>query len=176
MNTPTLKELRSHQTAPLQAFSKMPKDTKIRTMRTVKAIARNEGKRIIVANTESFNHHSGHKSDMFGIFDALAIECEHAPSLVVDHGLETYLASFRHTRYRGLQACGSDWQSHIEKLRENIETCALWLSSGNSTIELWGWRKVLRKKQRVIRPRVQVITLEFLMGKEKAEVVELFKD
>ena len=173
--TPSLTELRSHRTAPLQAFSKMG-NTKIKTMRTIKSIARYQGKRLIVADTESFNHHSGCKKDMFGIFDALAIEAEHAPSLVVDAGMETYFSSFRNAKFRGIQACATDWQPHIEKLKENIETCALWLAPGNSTIELWGWRKVKRGGRRVYRPKVQLITLNFLMGTEKAEIVELFKD
>ena len=174
---PTLKELKASKTAPLQSFSKM-KDTKIKTMRTVKAIARHQGKRLIISNVESFGHHKGlvHKKDMFGIFDALAIESEHNRSLILDAGMEAYYSSFKGAKFRGLQACGTDWQSHIEKLRENVETCALWLAPGNSTIELWGWRRVKRNGHRVFRPRMQLITLEFLLGKEKADVIELFKD
>ena len=172
---PTLAELRGHPTAPLQSFSKMPKDTKIRTMRTVKAISRNQGKRVIIANVESYNAHSGRKSDMFGIFDAVAIECDYDPRLVIDN-MEGYLNGFSNQRIRALQACGGDWQSHITKLRENIETCALWLAAQNTTLELWGWRKIKRGSRRVIRPRLQLITLDFLLEKESAIVHEVFLD
>ena len=178
-NLPTLRELRKHRTAPLQPFSKMG-NTKIKTIQTVKSIARYQGKRVVVGDTESFNHHSGHKKDMFGIFDALAIESKHTPSLVLDAGMDAYLASFTQSCFRGIQACGNDWQEHIRKLRDgrNIETCALWLSAGTTTIELWGWRKVKRSgfSMKVYRPRVQVITLAFLLGHEPAKIIEIFQD
>lgn len=160
MNQLCLKELRSHNLYPIQPFSEM-KGTKIKTIRTVKSIARHQGHKIMVANVESFNHHSGHKKDLFGIFDALAVESCGDGS----------------TKIRGLQACGgNDWQEHVRKLKENILTCGLWLAAGNTTIELWGWRKVKRKGQRVFRPRMQVITLAFLKGEEGGHATEVFAD
>ena len=171
---PTLKELRDKHS--LQSFSQMPKDTKLKTMRTIKAIARSQQNvKTKVANTESFNAHSGCKSDMYGIIDALATECHYNPAAIVD-GMDEYLRSFQGTTYRAIQACGQDWQPHIRKLQENAETCAMWLSGGNATLELWGWRKVLRGKRKVIRPRVQFITLAFLLGDEEPEIIEVFQD
>lgn len=160
MNQLCLKELRTHKLHPIQPFSEM-KGTKIKTIRTVKAIARHQSTKIMVANVESFNHHSGHKKDLFGIFDALAVERRADGTVLI----------------RGLQACGSnDWQEHIRKLQENILTCELWLAAGNTTIELWGWRKVKRKGHRVFRPKMQLITLAFLKGKETGKAVEVFGD
>ena len=176
MSSLLLSELKADPVAPLQSFSRMPNDTKIRTMRTVKAIARKEGKRLIVSNVESFNHHSGCKKDMFGIIDAVAIECHYCPELVLSDDLGAYYQSFQGTRIRGLQACGRDWGQHVKKLQESIETVAMWLSAGNTTFELWGWRKVKRRGQQVYRPRVQLITVPFLLGKEPAVVNEVFED
>lgn len=176
MSSLLLSELKADPVAPLQSFSRMPKDTKIRTMRTVKAIARKEGKRLIVSNVESFNHHSGCKKDMFGVIDAVAIECNYSPELVLGDDIAAYYQSFQGTKIRALQACGNDWGQHIRKLRGNIETVALWLSAGSTTFELWGWRKVKRRGQRVYRPRVQLITVPFLLGNEPAVVNEVFED
>lgn len=173
---PTLAELRSHPTVSLQPFSST-RSTKIRSMRVIKALARYEGKRIIVSNAEASEVHRGIqlKRDMYGIIDAIATESNHEPGLVMD-SYESYLRSFQGTNIRAIQACATDWQPHIEKLKENIETCALWLSAPNTTLELWGWRKVKRGNRRVIRPRLQLITLDFLLEKEPAIVCEVFLD
>ncbi len=171
---PKLKELKSNRVAPLQSFSKMG-NTRIKTMRTVKAIARHQGKRLIVADVESFNHHSGCKKDMFGIFDAIAIECDYNPGEIFGN-LSSYFEGFKNTKIRALQACATDWNPHINKLKENSETCALWLSAGNTTLELWGWRKVKRNGRSVYRPKVQLITVGFLLGNEDGKVIEVFQD
>lgn len=139
---------------PIGSFSTMG-DTKMKTIKTVRAIAAADGRRILVANVESMNPHTGHKKDMFGIFDALAVDGK---------------------TFRGLQACGTDWNEHVQKLKENIETCRRWLAPGNSTIELWGWRRVKRRGQKVFRPRVQVITLGYLQGTEPGKPTEIFED
>ena len=139
---------------PIGSFSGMG-DTKMKTIKIVRAIAAADGRRILVANVESMNPHTGKKKDMFGIFDALAVDG---------------------ATFRGLQACGTDWNPHVEKLRENVETCRRWLRPGNSTIELWGWRRVKRKGRMVFRPRLQVITLDFLEGREMGKPSEVFED
>lgn len=87
----------------------------------------------------------GHKSDLFGIFDAIAMD---GSSII------------------GLQACtGSDFKAHFEKITvEKMDNAKLWLESGGK-IELWGWRKLKAKrggKLMLWHPRVQEITLKDL--------------
>lgn len=72
---------------------------------------------------------------------------------------------------RGIQACGTDWTPHIEKLK--YEVCSLklkwWLESEPlSTLELWGWRqlKVPGRNSKEWWPRIQLITPEFIWGDE----------
>ena len=132
------------------------KGSKSKTWYTIAAMARATGTRMIKHNAESFNHHSGKSSDAFGIFDIIAVE--------------------KNGKIRGIQACMRDWQDHIRKLQNHRETCEIWLSSGVTTIELWGWRKVKRKGQMVWRPRVQLVTLAFLDGKEPPTWWEVFSD
>jgi hypothetical protein len=132
------------------------KGSKAKTWRTVKAIARAQGTPLLLHNAESTNSHTGYKSDAFGILDIIAIEPD---------------------RIRGIQACMTDWQPHIEKLREHRETCARWLSPHlPTTLELWGWRKVKRGGRSTWRPRVQLITLGFLDGIEEPRMLEVFAD
>lgn len=171
MNQYRLSNLKKYHLGSLGAI----KGTKAKTIRTIRAIARHDKKRCIVADCESFNHHSGHKKDLFGVFDALAIELDYEPSLVLD-SMETYLKSLTNGRLRYIQACATDWQPHIQKLKENIETCAICLAVPGSSIELWGWRKVKRGGKRAYRPKVQIITLNFLLEKSKPDVFELFLD
>jgi hypothetical protein len=130
------------------------KGSKAKTWHTVQAIARADGIPLLMHNAESYNHHSGKKADAFGILDIIAIEPD---------------------RIRGIQACGQDWQPHLDKFRDNRRTVARWLSPAlPTTLELWGWRKVKRRGQMVWRPKVQMVTLAFLDGDEPATMVEVF--
>jgi len=144
-------------------------DTKSKTRRLLQCLARYDHQGIDLGplfrcgDVESYSNHGGvkRKNDLYSIFDLQVIE----PGVI-----------------RGIQACAGDWQPHIEKLREHLETCELWLSSGATTIELWGWRKVKRfrkgqtkgKKMSTYRPRLQYITMDFLKGLEPAEIIEVF--
>lgn len=88
------------------------------------------------------NRNVGYRSDLFGIFDAIAMG---------NGGII------------GLQACGSDFKAHLDKiLLEKRENSLQWLRS-RGKIELWGWRKVVKKrggKAMVWAPRIKKITLE----------------
>lgn len=150
--TLTLSQLRQDQWLKLGDY----KGSKAKTWHTIKAIARANKTPILMHNAESFNHHSGCKSDAFGILDLIVVE----PA-----------------RIRGIQACSADWQPHIRKLQEHQETVKRWLSPAlPTTLELWGWRKVKRKGQMTWRPRVQIITLAFLDGNEEPTWWEPFID
>ena len=152
---PTLRELKLGKIADIPHKSK--------TVRLVKALARYHGYEVMVADVERFERHSGRTHDLFGIIDVLAIQGD---------------------LHRGIQVCGTDWQAHITKFRdETTLSCKRWLASEYRTLELWGWRKVcaLRKDgtkstQKVWMPRVQLITWEFLMGHEKPEMIDIFAD
>ena len=146
---PTLKELK------LGSIASIPHKSK--TIRLVKALARHHGYEVMVADVERRESHSGHTHDLFGIIDVLVVQGD---------------------LHRGIQVCGSDWQPHIEKFRdERVMSCKRWLESPYRTLELWGWRKVCavkadgtKSKQKVWTPKVQLITWEFLMGNEKAQM------
>lgn len=104
---------------------------------------------------EHFNSHVGPygvRQDLFGIIDILALD---------------YAVGVR-----GIQVCGTDWQSHIKKFREErLQECENWLKTPGTTLELWGWRKVKVKrggKQMVWKPRVQAITLDFLLEENES--------
>ena len=70
-----------------------------------------------------------------------------------------------------IQACGADFAAHKRKILQ-CEYAIEWLKSGKcecgiqmSHIELWGWRKVLKKrggKLKVWSPRVEKITVDAL--------------
>lgn len=139
-------------------FSTLNRQSK--TMAVIKALARHHGFQAACSIAESFNHHSGTKKDMFGFIDVVAIDP---------------------TWTRGVQVCGSDWQPHIRKFREECPiACARWLASPYRILELWGWRKVKAVKKdgtkgqrSVWMPRIQVITQGFLDGKEKPWMIGL---
>ena len=132
-----------------------------KTINLIKALARRDGYQVSVAIAESMNPHSGHKKDLFGIIDLVAIE----PTLT-----------------RGIQVCGSDWQPHIRKLQdEGMVACTRWLASPYRTLELWGWRKVAminkdgkKQSRQIWMPKLQLITLPFLAGLEDAVLSDPF--
>lgn len=152
---PTIKELK------LGTIANIPHKSK--TIRLIKALARHHGYTVMVADVERRESHSGRTHDLYGIIDLLAIQGE----LV-----------------RGIQVCGTDWQPHIRKFREErMEACDRWLSSELRTLELWGWRKVCgykkdgtRAASKVWSPKVQVITWEFLRGNEQPLMIDVLSD
>lgn len=64
--------------------------------------------------------------------------------------------------FLGIQVCGIDWVEHVEKItKEYRENTVCWLESGGR-IELWGWRKVKKKrggKLMIWRPRIADVLL-----------------
>jgi len=67
---------------------------------------------------------------------------------------------------RAIQACGTDWQPHIDKLRYEVDQgkLAWWLSDPKRSLELWGWRQLAIPGQKTKEwwPRIQLITPEFI--------------
>jgi hypothetical protein len=64
------------------------------------------------------------KVDLFNIIDLL----------VLDGGI------------LGIQVCGSDFSSHVNKIRDDEKENTLeWLRSGGK-LQIWGWRKLKKKR------------------------------
>lgn len=86
----------------------------------------------------------GHRSDLFGIFDIVAIK----------------------DRITGIQTCCSGQAEHYRKITEQHCAPALkWLSSGGR-IELWYWRKVKVKrggKREIWEPAIREITFDDIL-------------
>jgi hypothetical protein len=85
----------------------------------------------------------GKKIDLFGIIDIIAL----TPTGVM-----------------GLQSCGPDFSAHFKTITvdKRIESLR-WLSTPGTSLELWGWRKLLKKKggkQKIWVPRIHVFTLD----------------
>lgn len=81
------------------------------------------------------------KFDLFGIIDIIALY----PDGVC-----------------GIQVCGSDWNEHIQKIKESPNTLK-WLQTPGTILELWGWRKLKVKRggyQEKWTPRIKRYTLE----------------
>lgn len=135
--------------------------TKAMTAKFIKATSNDAS--LMIGNCESYDARIQRSSDLFGLLDLLAV----TSSLT-----------------RGIQACGSDWQAHIDKFLDDlhIERCARWLASPSRTLELWGWtqhkrflKNGQRGKNKVWLPRCQLITMAFLEGKEPATFIDLLR-
>ena len=91
---------------------------------------------------EKFNPHVGKfgiRQDLFGIFDLIVIYPSHIC---------------------GVQACITDFKKHKKKILDN-EVAPEWIKVGGS-IELWGWRKVIKKRGgtlKVWKPRIYKFNL-----------------
>lgn len=131
--------------------------TRSLTTATVNAVDEMLGRDSMTRSVEGYNAATQRSADLFGIIDAISID-----------------ATNQRTRY--LQACGkSDWQQHIVKLSEYpaIENLRRLLSIPSNTVEIWGWRSHptflkdgTRGKTMFWYPRVQIITMDFMLGKE----------
>jgi hypothetical protein len=64
--------------------------------------------------------------------------------------------------FLGIQVCGKDWQEHVKKItHEYRDNTIEWLNSGGR-IELWGWRKIKKKrggKVMIWMPRIADVLL-----------------
>jgi len=112
--------------------------------RTLKAL-RDRG--CVVGRVEQFNPFSGHREDLFGFLDYVALDVP-AQEIV------------------GVQSTGTAFAAHRRKIVEDRKDQAIaWLTCGGK-IELWGWRKLKVKhggRQVAYRPRVERIELEDLL-------------
>jgi len=116
------------------------------TQRTLRAL---EQRGCICGIVERFNTFAGPhgiRIDLFSFIDIIALY----PNSIV-----------------GIQSCGTAFAEHQRTILEN-ETAPEWLKVGGG-IELWGWRKVKKKrggKLMIWQPRVQTFTLEDFIEKD----------
>ena len=103
------------------------------------------------AVVERFNPHAGDhgkRQDLFGIADILVLDPARG--------------------FVGVQVCGTDFASHVRKLTEECaQETVDWLNTPGGFVELWGWRKLKKKrggKALIWTPRIQEITLKDIMG------------
>lgn len=136
-------EIRSRSTASF---------TKALTAKYIRTVAKLRGERLTVGDVESYDSRFNRSNDLFGIIDLLVITPE---------------------RTIGVQACGRDRQQHVEKFCDDIHAkkTALWLEGGCRSLELWSWsqqpgfnKNGTRSKTKFWYPRVQIITLDFMLG------------
>lgn len=105
-----------------------------------------------VSNFAAQKRRPGIRSDLFSIFDLVAISP--AEGII------------------GIQSCGADFSAHYKKITiEHRHNALMWLSSGGK-IELWGWRLLVEKrgsKRRKWMPRIIAITEKDLMSQKCRE-------
>ena len=121
--------------------------TKRKTLAVLKALKRRHDHNFYpVTDAETYDSGTQKSKDLYGFIDIL-----------VAHD-------------RAIQACGNDWQPHIDKLRYDVCPLKLqwWLEGDLRSLELWGWRKLALPGKRTKEwwPRIQLITMEFLSGVE----------
>jgi hypothetical protein len=110
------------------------------TQRTLRAL---EQRGFLSTIVEKFNPYAGpygKRIDAFGFIDILSI----MPKGIC-----------------AVQSCGSDFLNHDRKILEN-EKAPEWLKAGGH-IELWGWRKVVKRrgsKQKIWAPRIKIYSLK----------------
>lgn len=108
-----------------------------------------------IHNYSAHKKSPGIRSDLFNIFDLLAM---HPRQGII-----------------GIQVCGPDFSSHYKKItQEHADKAIMWLAAGRgrSKIEIWSWRKVLKKrggKQRIWSPRVKKISYQDFKGHYRAD-------
>ena len=115
------------------------------TQRTIREL-KNMGRRCGIV--ERFNAHIGPhgiRQDLFGIIDVIALDPE--------------------TGVVGIQCCaGSGFSSHKKKIcEENAQATKDWLETPGTSLEIWAWRKVKKKrggKAMIWQPRIETISLE----------------
>lgn len=115
------------------------------TQRTLKMVRESGFKAGVVERWLAYAGKFGKRQDLFGIIDIIVI----TPDMT-----------------RGIQACSGSLFEHFRKLTEekNQESYD-WLESTHRSLEIWSWRKVLKKsgsQVKVWKPRIVEITLEDL--------------
>lgn len=143
--------------------------TRALSTKTIMAVDEMLGRDSMTRSVESYNAQTNRSADLFGIVDAVSID-----------------ATTQRTRY--IQACkwgqGSDWTGHIKKFCEDnhIENIRRILALPSATFELWGWQRHLefnkdgtRAKTQFWYPRVQIITIPFLLSQEPPRFVKFWE-
>jgi len=115
------------------------------TQRTLKLLKEKGFKAAPVERWLRYAGKFGKRQDMFGIIDVVAI----TPDITL-----------------GIQCCSGSTAEHYRKITEekNQETYD-WLSNPSRSLEIWAWRKLLKKrggKAKVWKPKITKITLEDL--------------
>jgi hypothetical protein len=143
--------------------------TRALSTKTIMAVDEMLGRDSMTRSVESYDAGIKRSADLFGIVDAVSVD-----------------ATYPRTRY--IQACkwgkGSDWSGHIQKFCEenHIENIRRILSQPAATFELWGWQSHLgfnkdgsRSKDSFWYPRVQIITMAFLLSQEPPTFVKFWE-
>jgi hypothetical protein len=118
----------------------------------IKAVNRHKGIETTLVGGETYNAITGRSKDILGIIDSEIWETDPP-------------------RNRFVQSCGDDWQPHIRTMTERINNVRRCLANPTHTLELWGWARYpafnkngTRSKNQFWYPRVQIITLDFMLG------------
>lgn len=115
------------------------------TQRTLKQLREQGYQAGVVERFLRYAGEFGKRQDLFGIIDVLAI----SPDITL-----------------GIQCCSGSAAGHLRKLTEekNQESYD-WLVCPNRRLEIWAWRKLLKKKggkAKIWVPKIVEITLEDL--------------
>ena len=119
----------------------------------------------VFPSSETYNAMTGRSSDILGLIDAVVWEV--SPP-----------------RDRMIQACGKDWQPHITKMADydHINRVRQTLANPTHQFEMWGWQRYpgfrkngTRAKTQFWYPRVQLITMDFMMGEAPPHFVRFWE-
>jgi hypothetical protein len=131
----------------------------------IKAVNRHRGIETVFPSSETYNAMTGRSSDILGIIDAIVWE-------------------INPPRDRAIQACGKDWQSHITKMADydHVNRVRQTLANPTRQLEIWGWSQYptfrkdgTRAKTQFWYPRVQIITMPFLLSQEPPRFVKFWE-
>lgn len=162
-----MQHLRKHHRLDLGGIKTKATQSYTRSMscKTIMAVDEMLDRDSMTRSVESYNPQTQRSADLFGIVDAISID----------------LTSKR-TRY--IQACGLDWQTHIKKFCDPlfVENARRIAAMPGSLLELWGWQQYPgftkgggRAKTMFWYPRVQIITLDFILGQEPPRFVRFWE-
>ena len=115
------------------------------TQRTLNGIRRRGYVAGVVERWLRFAGEFGKRQDLFGIIDVIAIN---------------------ENETLGIQSCGNSFAKHFKELVvvKNQQTYD-WLLCPSRRLEIWAWRKVVKKRGsgvKIWQPKIQEITLEDL--------------
>ena len=115
------------------------------TQRTLKLLREQGYRAAVVERWLAYAGKFGKRQDLFGIIDVLAI----SDILTL-----------------GVQVCSGSASGHLKKLTlEKNQECHDWLSHPDRILEIWAWRKLLKKhggKAKIWVPKIVRVTLEDL--------------